>query len=107
MEQLERIIKMSTILKEAKEACEELDLAMERLGEALEKYEGQRDNILILSEYYESREWMKDFEDDEAGLIPDGIDKGALSEDGIYDLLMDQKNVEDILGQLKTYLSEE
>ena len=59
-----------------------------------------------LAEYYESSDWLRDFEDDEAGLIPEDIDRGALSEDGIYDLLTDQKNVEDILQQIQEYLQE-
>ena len=41
-----------------------------------------------------------------AVLIPEDIDRGALSEDGIYDLLTDQKNVEDILQQIQEYLQE-
>lgn len=104
MDQLERIAKMSSMLKSAKEACDELDAAMKALADALEKYEQEQDHIEQLSAYYESSEWLRDFEDDEAGLIPEEIDRGALSEDGIYDLLMDQKNVEDILQQIREYL---
>ena len=106
MDQIERITTMGAKLKSAKEACDELDAAMNALAEALEKYGNELDNINQLAEYYESSEWMRDFEDDEAGLIPEDIDRGALSEDGIYDLLMDQKNVEDILAQIKGYLAE-
>ena len=106
MEQIERIKTMSAKLKSAQEALDELEQAMNALAEALEKYDGELGNIEELSQYYESSEWMRDFEDDEAGLIPEEIDRGVLSEDGIYDLLMDQKNVEDILSQLKGYLGE-
>ena len=106
MDQIERITIMSARLRSAKEACDELDAAMNALAEALEKYGNELDNINALAEYYESSEWMKDFEDDEAGLIPEEVDRGALSEDGIYDLLMDQKNVEDIMQQLREYLQE-
>ena len=90
MDQIERIRTMSAKLRSAKEACDELDAAMNELAGALEKYGNELDNINELAEYYESSEWLRDFEDDEAGLIPEGIDKGALSEDGIYDLLTDQ-----------------
>lgn len=106
MDQVERIAKMSSMLKSAKEACDELDAAMKALADALEKYEQEQDHIEQLSDYYESSEWLRDFEDDEAGLIPEEIDRGALSEDGIYDLLTDQKNVEDILQQIREYLQE-
>ncbi|MBR2754557.1 MAG: DUF4298 domain-containing protein [Lachnospiraceae bacterium] len=106
MDQLERIAKMSSYLKSAKEACDELDAAMKALADALEKYEQELEHIDQLAEYYDSSDWLHDFEDDEAGLIPEDIDRGALSEDGIYDLLMDQKNVEDILQQIQEYLQE-
>ena len=104
MDQFERIATMSSYLKAAKEACDELDAAMKALAEALDKYEQELDHIDQLAEYYESSDWLHDFEDDEAGLIPEDIDRGALSEDGIYDLLTDQKNVEDILAQIREYL---
>ena len=106
MDQFERIAKMSSYLKSAKEACDELDAAMKALADALEKYEQELEHIDQLAEYYESSDWLRDFEDDEAGLIPEDIDRGALSEDGIYDLLTDQKNVEDILQQIQEYLQE-
>ena len=98
MDQIERIKTMSAKLRSAKEACDELDAAMNELAGALEKYGNELDNI---------NEWLRDFEDDEAGLIPEDIDRGALSEDGIYDLLMDQKNAEDIMARLRAYLSGE
>ncbi|MBR2696878.1 MAG: DUF4298 domain-containing protein [Parasporobacterium sp.] len=104
MDQIERIKKMSSMLKSSKAACEELEEAMNRLAEALESYEKELDNIDALSAYYDSEDWLKDFADDEAGLIPQDIDRGALSEDGIYNLLSDQKGVEEILRQIKIYL---
>ena len=106
MDQFEKKEKMSSYLKSAKEACDELDAAMKALADALEKYEQELEHIDQLAEYYESSDWLRDFEDDEAGLIPEDIDRGALSEDGIYDLLTDQKNVEDILQQIQEYLQE-
>ena len=40
-----------------------------------------------LDEYQRSGQWLKDFEADEAGLLPEGIRRSVLSEDGLYDLL--------------------
>ena len=40
-----------------------------------------------LEAYYTSGSWLRDYEDDEAGRLPAGILKGALSEDGIDTLL--------------------
>ena len=40
-----------------------------------------------LSEYYGSASWKRDFAADEAGLLPQKLKRGVLSEDGIYNLL--------------------
>jgi len=40
-----------------------------------------------LSEYYGSAAWKRDFAADEAGLLPQELKRGVLSEDGIYNLL--------------------
>lgn len=40
-----------------------------------------------IESYYASAEWKQDFEADEAGLLPQKLKRGVLSEDGIYDLL--------------------
>ena len=37
--------------------------------------------------YYEGGQWLKDYETDEKGLLPVGLKRGVLSEDGVYDLL--------------------
>ena len=105
MNQIERIKKMSAMLKSSQEACIELDAALTRLAEAIEKYDAERDHIEELSADSDSENWIKDFSDDEAGLIPKDIDRGALSEDGIYNLLSNQRYVEDILQQLTEDLS--
>ena len=46
-----------------------------------------KDLLRELSGYYGSAAWKRDFAADEAGLLPDGLKRGVLSEDGIYDLL--------------------
>ena len=61
--------------------------AMKRLNAALDKWEAVQDDIAALSEYYSSQEWRKDFEDDEAGLLPEDLKRGVLSEDGLWNLL--------------------
>ena len=49
--------------------------------------------ISELEAYYESVQWRKDFENDEAGLLPKNLKRGVLSEDGINDLLDKYKEV--------------
>lgn len=40
-----------------------------------------------LLRYYEGGVWLEDYKADEEGLIPKGIKRGVLSEDGIYNLI--------------------
>lgn len=61
--------------------------AMKGLNAALDKWEAVQDDIAALSGYYGSQEWRKDFEDDEAGLLPEDLKRGVLSEDGLWNLL--------------------
>ena len=46
-----------------------------------------RDLLRELETYYTGEDWKQDFADDEAGLLPDSLKRGVLSEDRIYDLL--------------------
>ena len=46
-----------------------------------------RERMKDLEDYYGSAEWRQDFEDDEAGLLPEDLKRGVLSEDGIYNLV--------------------
>ena len=40
-----------------------------------------------LAAYYSSEAWKADFAADEAGLLPAGMKRGVLSEDGVYGIL--------------------
>ena len=40
-----------------------------------------------LIDYYESGQWLKDYEADERGELPRDLKRGVLSQDGIYDLI--------------------
>ena len=71
---------MERILDEAAEAAENLSQAMER-------YLSLKDAVAELEAYYTGPEWMRDYEDDCAGRLPEGLKRGVLSEDAVYDLL--------------------
>ena len=77
--------------------------AVKRLTGALDKWEAVQDDIDVLDKYYSSNEWRQDFEDDEAGRLPAGLKRGVLSEDGIWNLLADCKEMKKKLG-VRTYL---
>ena len=80
MEQIERINQMEQRMEQA-------TVAVKELSAALTQYEEAQEAIRTLEEYLGSKEWKKDFEDDEKGLFPKGLKRGVLSEDGIWNVL--------------------
>ena len=48
-----------------------------------------RMKVRLLDEYYTSGEWQEDYEADEGGLLPADLKRGVLSQDGLYDFLME------------------
>jgi len=90
MEQMERIAYMEKILDEAK-------TAVTSLSEALEKYAAVVKNLEELEAYYDGEQWRQDFDDDSAGKIPTELKRGFLSEDAVYDLLMDNRELKERL----------
>ena len=68
-------------------------LAVKRLSAALDKWEAVQEDIAALDEYYGSDDWKQDFADDEAGLLPADLTRGVLSEDAIWNLLADSKEL--------------
>ncbi len=52
-----------------------------------------RDNYKALKKYMDSGKWLKDYETDEKGELPQDLKRGVLSQDGLYDLLQDASDV--------------
>ena len=67
--------------------------AAKRLEAALDKWKSVQEAIAALDEYYGSDLWKQDLADDEAGLLPDDLKRGVLSEDGIWNLLEDARAI--------------
>ena len=74
--------------------------AVKRLTVELDKWEVAQVVIATLDEYYGSELWKKDLADDESGLLPADLKRGVLSEDGIWNLLADVKELNDRLNEL-------
>ena len=87
-EQLQRIRKMERHLVRAA-------FALKRLSSALDKYEEVQKDIAALTSYYGSDEWKQDFAADEAGLLPKNLKRGVLSEDGIWNLLEEHRELQE------------
>lgn len=45
--------------------------------------------FVLLSEYMESGQWLRDYEADENGLLPWDMPRGVLAQDALYDLITD------------------
>lgn len=63
------------------------------MDSALNAFELVQGDIRTLDEYYGSDEWKADLAADEAGLLPPTLKRGVLSEDGIWNLLEDNKDL--------------
>ena len=74
--------------------------AVKRLSSALDKWEAIQDDVVQLDKYYSSDVWRQDFADDEAGLLPEELKRGVLSEDGIWNLLADCKELNERMREL-------
>ena len=72
--------------------------AVKRLEAALDKWEDAQEAIAALNEYYGSDLWKQDLADDEAGRLPADLKRGVLSEDGIWNILTDAR---DLTARLK------
>ena len=107
-EQIERITKYEDMFREAKKLLEGLSSrSAEAFGSNLganpagsaESLPATGTEVTLrtlideLEAYYTSDVWKQDFADDEAGLLPKDLKRGVLSEDGIYNLLEESKEL--------------
>ena len=53
-----------------------------------------KEDVAELSKYYGSDLWKLDFAADEAGNLPPDLKRGVLSEDGIWNLLSDYREIQ-------------
>ncbi len=86
----QHIYRMETIFDKAQ-------YLLNSLEEKISEFEAFQLEIQKLEEYYESPLWKKDFEMDEAGMFPEEVKRGVLSEDGIYNILERYKELLDLL----------
>lgn len=98
MEQTERIRQMEQRLDRASAAVMELSAALDKYAEAQEA-------LTVLNEYYGSDEWKQDYADDEAGRLPQDLKRGVLSEDGIWNLLTDNRDLIERIQEIITPLN--
>ena len=80
--------------------------AVKRLSTALDKWEAAQEAIAALDEYYGSDVWRQDLADDEAGLLPEGLKRGVLSEDGIWNMLSAYRELNERLQEAAARLED-
>ncbi|MBQ6325557.1 MAG: DUF4298 domain-containing protein [Clostridia bacterium] len=80
MDRIERIQAMEALMNEA-------DAAVKAMERALSAYDAAQTKFLRLAKYYGSAQWHKDRNADEKGLLPEGLARGVLSEDLVWDVL--------------------
>ena len=97
MEQTERIRKMEERLDRASQSVMKLSAALDEYAEAQEA-------LRKLEAYYGSEEWKQDFSADEAGRLPKDLKRGVLSEDAVWNLLEDSRDIKRRLQQLSQTL---
>ena len=95
MNQIERITEMERCLDVSAEA-------VRKMTAALDEYEAAQKAYRKLCDYYDSGRWIKDFQDDEAGKLPADLKRGVLSEDAVYDLLMEDHELKVRMMKLMT-----
>lgn len=69
---------------------EAMETLFDRVQKALrskKSYPELGEELETLRRYMDSGQWKADFEADERGLLPPGLKRGVLSEDGLYNLL--------------------
>lgn len=97
-----------TLCRIRKAECQ-LDLtseAVQALSDALEAYTAVQPQLDELIRYYESPQWLADYDADAAGLLPADLKRGVLSEDAVYDLLSERQRLLPLMSQLTKEIEE-
>lgn len=86
MDHIERIKTMEEYLNASTAALSALELSFD-------KYAESQQQIALLAEYYGSEEWYDDRELDQNGELPQDLRRGVLTEDLVYNLLLDNREL--------------
>lgn len=88
MKRIDRISRMEGLFDKSNEVIQKLETALEDFADL-------RPDIAELEAYYDSGDWRKDFEADEAGKLPKDLKRGVLSEDGLWNLLEEYRELKE------------
>lgn len=85
-------------IEEKENQFDRVQEALYRLEQAIADFYAIQDLVTDLSHYYD-RDWRTDFEADERGELPANLKRGVLSEDGLYNLLMENASYQSLLSE--------
>ncbi len=85
-------------ITEMEQRLDRATAAVGALEVALGQYAAVHDDIAALDAYLGSPEWHADRAADEAGRLPQGLKRGVLSEDAIWNLLERHRELSKHLG---------
>ena len=74
-------------IRHYEEIFDEAESLLKQMEEDLTVWKKLKEDLKILDEYYTGKNWKKDYEADEAGLLPADLKRGVLSQDSVYDLM--------------------
>ena len=82
------------------ERIREMELRMERVAKTVEElmtalshFKALDDDLEVLDQYYGSDDWKQDLAADDAGRLPRDLKRGVLSEDGLWNLLSEVREM--------------
>ena len=74
-------------IRQMEEVFDALQKAADTNPAAMREAASLKEMLRILTQYYENGQWLRDYELDEKGLLPQGLKRGVLAQDAVYELL--------------------
>ncbi len=76
---------------------------IKELYEVLERWEAHQSALKQLIAYYESEQWMEDYDASNEGQLPKDMPQGVLSEDAVYNVIADVENLKETFAKYSKY----
>jgi len=76
---------------------------IKELYEVLERWEAHQSALKQLIAYYESEQWMEDYDASNEGQLPKDMPQGVLSEDAVYNVIADVENLKETFAEYSKY----
>lgn len=98
LKQTKELQTMICRVKRMEQDFDEILQAWKLCPEKVESDQKLQHIIRELTQYYENGQWLRDYEADERGELPEDLKRGVLSQDLLYNLLCE---IEEVLKAVK------